>query len=440
MKRWTLLFLTIFVVTSPTFANVKPKLIKTPGGLEIWYVYDKNTPVIALNFLFKGGATADPVGKEGLAVFTAQILSSGTATKEPKDFDEYKQDYGIQLGFSADLDQLGGFLTMLKEHEDKSFALLSECLTQPRLKEDVYVNIMNAMKTALANKAKDPATMASKKMNELLFKGHTYEREPSGTKESMRRITLEDVDVYIKNNLTKDQLLLSVVGNIEEKELSRKLDEIFGKLPAKSKTPAPAYIEPAVQGQTEIIDLAIPQSYILFALPGIHYDDPDFIKAALLLHIMGHQPSSRLYKEIREKRGLAYVVAASNVWRQSTGYIMGMVGTTKDKTKISTELVREQWQKLKKDGITAEELDDAKLYMRNTYPLRFDSSDAISKILLGFQFVKRPITYFQDREKLFNAITLKDMNDFIQKTIHPEKLTFVVVGRPEETIKKPTTK
>jgi len=411
---------------------IQPKIIKTPGGLTAWYAYDPKTPVIAINFAFRGGARLDPAGKAGLSSFAAGILDSGTMNRDPKDFDAYKQDYAIQMGFSADSDQLGGALATLVPDKDKAFDLLHEVLATPRLKDDIFQIIMNQAKISLANVANEPSYLAGRKLQTMLFPNHPYRYPSEGLPETIDKITLKDVESFLKENLSKDRLVISVTGNISEGDAITALDKIFGSLPEKSAKPVDNQVKPVIDGSTEIIDMKIPQSMIYFVLPGITYDDPDFLKAALLMHIMGEEQSSRLFREVREKNGLAYAVSSTMVWMQDTGYIIGMVGTTKAKADQSMNIVKHEWAHLKKDGITAEELENAKTFMLHSYPLHFRNSSGISKILLGYQLFHRPVDYFQKREALIKAITLKEMNDFIARVIEPAKLTFVVVGRPDQ--------
>ncbi|MBP6985567.1 MAG: insulinase family protein [Alphaproteobacteria bacterium] len=435
MTRFIIGLLFLLMLT-PAQAVIQPKVIRTPGGISLWYLYDKNTSVISLSFLFNGGARCDPEGKEGLAFITSGMFGSGTKDKEPKIFDAYKQDYGIQLGFFADSDKFNGKLAMLVEHKDIAFQALIETLSTPRLQQDVFKIIINNLKTSLANKETDPGSLAMRAIQTVLFQGHPYANQVEGTLKSIDNITLRDIEGYVQNNLTQDRLFIAVVGNIEEKELAEYIDKSFGLLPKKAKGKAGYRMSPKHTDSMEVIDMSIPQSIIYFSLPGLNFDDPDFMKMALLMHIMGDHSSSRLYNEVREKRSLAYAVSASHVWRQDAGFIIGMVGTTKENADQSIDVLRNEWIRLKKDGITQEELDGAKAFMKNTYPLKFNSSEAISEILLGFQFAGRPIDYFQKREKILSSVSLKEMNKFIQDKIQPEKLTFAVVGRPDKNTEK----
>lgn len=423
---------------APASAIVQPKIIQTPSGLTAWYTYDSNTPVISITFAFKGGARLDPKDKAGVASMTANILSSGTMKMDPSEFDAYQQDYAIQLGFNADADQLGGSMATLVENKEKAFSLLQEVLHNPRLMDDIFLITKNQTLTALANIAKDPSYLATRWLQTKMFKGHPYQYPAQGLPETVEKITLQDVSKYIKDNLTKDRLIIAVNGNISEEETKKVLDQIFGSMPKADGDLSDKRLTPVIDGTEEIIDLQIPQSIIYFALPGIMYDDPDFLKAALLMHIMGEDQSSRLYKEVRQKRSLAYAVSASLVWMQEAGYIIGMAGTTKAKSAETVQVLKEEWARLKKAGITQEELDNAKDFMLNAYPLNFHNTPAIAKILLSYQLTKRPVDYFQKREEMIKKISLKEMNDFITKTIDPSKLTMVIVGRPDANDTKGT--
>jgi zinc protease len=335
MKRLLTTILVLLSLAGQSHAAIEPKLIKSPGGITAWFFNDPNTPVIAINFLFRGGARLDPAGKAGLASITSDLLDSGTMEKDPNQFDGLKQDYAIQMDFTSDADQLGGSLATLVQHKDIAFDLLHEVLTSPRLKEDVFANVMNMARTSLANETNEPNYLAKRKMQTMLFKGHSYENPVDGLPGTIEKITLKDIGTFIKSNLTKDRLVVSITGNLSEADSIAMLDKIFGSLPEKSSIPLDARIKPAINGQHEIIDLKIPQSIIFFVLPGVMYDDPDFMKSALLMHIMGEGFTSRLYREIREKHGLAYAVFANNVWSQEAGYLGGMVGSPKAKASQS---------------------------------------------------------------------------------------------------------
>lgn len=429
MKKLVLSFLCSFLFPAFLHASITPKEIKTPLGLKVWYLQDTNTPVIALSFSFEGGAKTDFENKEGLASSAVAILGEGTREKDLKTVDEFLQDHAISLRFNASIDSIEGSLAMLTDHKEEAFDILRETLMSPRMNHETLEKVKKDLLTHLANIANDPTYMATRKLESLLFPNHPYGKPVLGTSVSIKKIKLQDIEAYLDQNMSQDRLTIAITGNISEDEVKSFVDKTFGGLPEKGKPLLENRIDPIIQGQLEPITLNIPQSLILFALPGIMYDDPDFIEASLLLHIMGGGQQSRLFQEIREKRGLAYAIAAGIIWNQEAGYFKGFLGTTFDKTGESIQLTQQEWKRLKEKGVSEEELKDAKTNMINSYPLRFTNSQTIATVLVGYQRSKRPIDYFQKREKMIEEVTVEDMNNFIKRIIQPDKLTFVVVGK-----------
>lgn len=417
----------VFITSS--YAMKAPKEITTPKGFVVWYLHDPNTPVISMKFAFRGGARLDPTGKERTAILTADMLSDGTASKTPKQFDETQQDYAFTLDFTANGDFFQGELTMLHKYREQAFQLLKETLTSPRFDDESLRKMKEFALTSLANIAKSPDYLANLRMREMLFHGHRYSRLPIGSVASVNNISLDDIKAYFKENLTRDRLIVIIVGNIDENEAKQKIDEVFEILPKVGAPFKDILVNPDIQGHNEAILLDIPQSVIYMMLPGLMYSDPNFMKLGLLTHIIGGGQSSIMFKEVREKRGLAYDASVGTSWAQEAGYIIGFMGTKAEKTAESIKVARQVWDGIVSQGVTQQVLDDAKTYMINSFPMQFTDTESLSNMLLGFRLSGRPIDYFQKRAEMINAVTLDDMNAFIKATIHPDKLTFLVVGK-----------
>ncbi len=160
-------------------------------------------------------------------------------------------------------------------------------------------------------------------------------------------------------------------------------------------------------------------------------DDPDYIAAYVMNHIMGTGFTSRLNQEIREKRGLTYGVSSFLAPYDRAGLYMGAMSSSNENIAEAIDLIRLEWAKMADNGVTNEELEAAQKYLTGSYPLRFDSNGAIASILAGLQFANLPIDYIATRNDLVNAITVEDINRVASRLVQPDKLHFVIVGQPE---------
>jgi zinc protease len=208
--------------------------------------------------------------------------------------------------------------------------------------------------------------------------------------------------------------------------------DVFGDLPANA---TPWDIPQATisdTGQQRVINKPVPQSAIVFAQKGLMREDPDFYAAYVMNYLLGGGGYvSRLYKEVRVKRGLAYSVYSYLVPMDNAALYIGGAGTANESVSESIEIIRTQWALMADKGITQEELDNAKTYLTGSYPLRFSSSAKIANMLLGIELEDLGMDFFDRRNGLIDAVRLDDVNRVARSLLDPESLTFIIVGEPE---------
>ena len=167
----------------------------------------------------------------------------------------------------------------------------------------------------------------------------------------------------------RDQLFVSVVGDITPAQLGPILDQTFGALPAKAAPIEVGEVMPEAAGKIDVIRRAIPQSIVAFGQPGLKRADPDWYAAYVMNYVLGGGGfSSHLMTEIRVKRGLAYGVQSYLVPYNHAALIEGGVATRNDRVAESLQLVRDEWRRMADKGVTAQELADAKTFLNGSFP------------------------------------------------------------------------
>jgi zinc protease len=220
------------------------------------------------------------------------------------------------------------------------------------------------------------------------------------------------------------------VGAISEAELSELLDKTFGALPEKSKLKDIADIKPAL-GDDIAIEMPVPNASITMVYQGLKRDDPDFFAAHLMNHILGGGSfSSRLYEELREKRGLTYGVSSGIVTSKHSTYLIASNSTRAENRKESVALMRSEFERMAEKGVTQEELNTAKKYVAGSYAINnLDTSGKIAGVLVGLQTQKLGKDYISNRIKQIEAVTIEDVNRMAKKLLSVEP-SVVVVGPP----------
>ena len=253
----------------------------------------------------------------------------------------------------------------------------------------------------------------------------------------MAKIEVADLKEYVRRVLAKNTLKIAVVGDVDPATLGRLLDSTFGGLPARASLRPVPDVEAAKPPQRAFIPLDVPQTVVTFGGPGFRRDDPKFMAAYVVNHILGGGGlSSRLYREVREKRGLAYSVYESLLWMDHSGVFIGNTGTRADRAGETVEAVGEEIRRIAQEGPTQKELDEAKSYLKGSQMLALDTSSKLASALLQYQLDRLPIDYIEKRNAIIDAVTLDDAKNAARR-LWGQGLITVVVGRAPQAAAQP---
>ncbi len=412
---------------------MKVQEVKSPGGIGAWLVESHNVPLIAMRFAFDdGGSTQDPEGREGLANFLASMLDEGAGTLPAKQFQERMEELAMRMSFNDGRDAFYGNFETLTENRDEAAKLLALALAKPRFDAEAIERMRKQHLAGLAYAARDPTRVASEQWMALAFAGHPYGRPANGTPGSVADIARADLAGFHGRVFAKDNLRVVVVGDIDAAKLGKLLDDVFGALPAKARLSPVAKTEVHGREKLKIIDMNVPQSAARFGLPAMARSDKDFMPAFVLNAILGGSAfTSRLYREVREKRGLAYGVDTSIVPMRHAAMFYGGVATKNEEVGRSLEVIRSELKRIADDGPTEKELVDTKAYLTGSFALRFDTSANIANQLLWMMMEGLGYGYIETRNAQIEAVTIDDVRRVAKRLFDGKDLLVTVVGRPK---------
>ncbi len=414
---------------APASATTIERIV-SPGGIEAWLVRETAVPVISIEFAFTGGAAQDPAGKAGTGYLMASLLGQGAGQYDANAFQDRLDRKAVQMSFHAGRDHVRGSLRTLSENKDEAFDDLRLALTEPRFdNSDVELNRAQIV-SGLRRQLKSPTDLAALRWWDAAFAGHPYGEPIPGTLESMPAIAVDDLRTYQRRVLARDNVKIAIVGDIDVDSAKAMLDRVFGALPAKAQlTPLPPAL-PQKLGQRINVDLDVPQTVIDFGGAGVARSDPDFFAAYVDNDILGGGTfSSRLYREVRLKRGLVYSVTDSLVWYNETALFFGSTATRADRAEETVSLVKDVIDQFAEGGPTADELAKAKAYLSGAFVLNLDTSAKIAAVLVQLQLDHLGIDYIGKRQQMIDAVTLADARR-VAKRLFGGGLLVTVVGRP----------
>ena len=415
----------------PARAAIEIKEVVSPGGITAWLVEDHTIPFTALEVRFRGGASVEPMDKRGATNLMTALLEEGAGEMDARAFARARDGLAASFRYSVSDDALSVSAQFLTENRDAAVDLLRQSLIQPRFDAEAIERVRAQVLSGLRSDEKNPQSIAARRFDGLIFGDHPYASSLDGTIETVSALTRDDLRAAHAATLARDRIYVSAVGDITEAELGTLLDKLLGDLPATGAAmPGPA--DPVFPGGVDVVDFPTPQSVVLFGQPGVGQEDPDFFTAFILDHILGGSGfESRLMTEVREKRGLTYGIYTYLADRDHAQTWGGSVASANDRVAEAVDVIRAEWTRLQTEGVTAEELENAKTYLTGAYPLRFDGNGTIANIIVGMQMRGLPIDYAATRNDKVNAVTLEDVNRVAREVLDPAALSFVVVGQPE---------
>jgi zinc protease len=413
----------------------------TPQKIRVIFVPDKTTELVSVHFAFKStGSRNDPAGKEGLTALMTQVLLE--RTKEDSDrytLEKKLKSLGViqSLHYNIDADNIHFWFKCPKENLKAVFDIIKIVITTPVFDAKELAKAKNFDPAGARLATTSEQEFASKILLQKLLSSHPYATPSTGTLEGRQAVTIADLEEAAKNRFARNVLVFSVVGDLSSPTLTQYIDDTFAKLPEKASLPAISNATIKSDGEIIVIPKDAPQSGVVFGQAGVPVQNKNYLAWLIINDILGGKPfTSQLWLEAREKQGLVYSINTDLVNAEFASLLIG--GFECDNTAVNKviHLVRNEWKNIKDKGIPEAKFKASKTSLQGSFVLTFSTPDGIARYLLQCYLNNLPTHYINQRKQLLNAVTLKEVNQVAKTILNTEKLTFVVVGNPEETPNK----
>ncbi|MBW1901548.1 MAG: insulinase family protein, partial [Deltaproteobacteria bacterium] len=421
----------------------KPEKIKYPeaeitnvGETTVFYLPDRELPLIDLTLLVKAGAVDVDDGKIGLSkMINGCIIRGGTEKHAPSELARVLDESAIQLSVSVSEEVTVIRLSVMKEDWDKGLALLGEILTRPGFDPEVLNVTRQQTLTSLKRQGGDARAVCRREAKIWYFGDHPYGRDPLQGLETIPDITREDLKAFLKDYFVPSNMVAAVAGDIDKTETVKGLQKLFQALP-KEKAPvrkldAPVETPPVLAlinkpGQV--------QSQIFLSLPSVTRTNPAYWKMSLLMNVFGGS-DSLMYTRLRDDLGLIYAGGFFQTYKWKAGMLIGYISCQGDKTAQAISETVNIMTDLRKD-VPPKALEQKRLDALNSFVFNVDTPGELVKTYATYHMRKEPLDTLEKIQDAFMSATREELEALARKFVNPQKLQIFVVGDKTTSVKK----
>lgn len=422
----------ILLLVFPVLASAAPKIEHwvTDNGARVYFIETHALPMVDINVVFNAASAHEPADKQGLAMLTSDMLLEGSADLDSKAVAEGFEDRGAEVGTSSLRDMAIVSLRSLSEKEylEPVVELLAKVIADPKFPEKNLEREKARSLQSLDHSLQQPATVAKRRLYELLYGDHPYANHPSGTHESIQSIRRADLQNFYKQYYVASNMVIAVVGDLsleKAKQLVKRLTRSLKKGRPAGRLPD---VVPIKAGEYRI-EFPSTQTHIMTGYLGIKRDDPRYLALKVGNYSLGGGGfQSRLMDEIRDKRGLSYGAYSYFLPMQQTGTFIAALATKNKKLEEALTVSKEVIDKFLKTGPTEKELTLAKKNITGGFPLTIDSNKKLVGTLASIGFYSLPVDYLDTYIDRVNALNRKTVTDALQSVLGSENPVTVIVG------------
>ena len=432
-------FLAAAQANPPSFPAAKPlvfNLPKTerytmPNGITVYLLADKTLPLVRATILLRSGGLYEPQGKIGLASLTAESMRAGGSAKyRADDVNEQLESIGASVNFYAGLEASGGSLFCLAQDTDKVFDIAADLLQNPAFDEAKVKVAKDAVLEGIRRRNDDPQSMAMREAWRVFYgKDNPYGRRTEASE--VAALSTDDMRAFHKRYYKPGALNIAVSGFFDTETMKKLLLDKFGGWksapPELAAVPAP---QPSAARAVYFIDKASAVNAPIFVLmPGMKRHDADTFPMAVANSILGAGGmGSRLFVEVRSKRGLAYGVGSFVAQNDLAGSIGAYCGTKNVSVNEAIDEILRQLKLMKETPVTSEELDRAKDGLVDSYVFNFTTPAQVLGARMSNDYFGFPADYLETYTAKISAVTAKDVQAVSARWYAPDTAMIFVVG------------
>lgn len=433
-KRILIITLFFIIFCNYNFAgafNMDFKTYNLENGVKVKYTYRNSIPIVYITVLIPASPLDE--AKPSQAYLTAQLLTHGTKSRSAKDIEDAIDFLAISIEKKVTADFTALTLSTTKRHLKEAVALFFDILKNPTFPEEEFKKELSILENSLRQMDKEPSYIAGKKFLKALFGEHPYGRPVEGEAELLKDLKREDIVNFYEKFYKPDKMIFSIIGDLTESEMEELLETHIKSWEGKS--PDRAIFAPKSIKREKPLEVFVKrddltQSTIVLGFEGISRKDQDYYAFSVMNYLLGGGGlTSRLARSIREEQGLAYSIYSIFSPYLMPGDFHIEVKTKTENTKKVIQMIVKEIEKIKKEGVTEEELKEAKSFLIGSFPLRIDTMKKISEFLCVVEFYGLGDDYVAKYPEYIERVTKEDIKRGAERFLNTDSYIVVVVGK-----------
>lgn len=407
---------------------------QTPQGSRVYYVRTEGLPMADIHVIFDAGSARD--GQQfGLAALTAGLLDTGAGPWDANAIAERFESVGGIFGAASSVDSASLSLRTLTDKPlfDKALETMQAILSRPRFNEADFQREKNRTLAGLKQQEESPSDIVSINFYKTLYGNHPYAHPDSGELKTVAALTADDLRRFYQKHYVAANAMIVIVGDLTKQQAEQTAEKLVADLPTGQKPGALPDVAMPVKSSQQHIEFPSTQTHVLVGLPGTYRKDADYFNLYVGNHILGGSGLvSKLFEEVREKRGLAYSASSAFIPMLKPGPFLVSLQTRNDQTPQALQVLNKTLADFIANGPSEAELVAAKKNITGGFAMRFDTNKELASYVGMIGFYGLPLDYLDTFQQKIEQVTVASISDAFKRRVNPQLLQTVTVGKSAE--------
>ena len=417
-----------------TLAAAKIEHWQTIGGSRVYYVHTEGLPMADIQVVFNAGSASD--GQQfGLSALTADLLDTGAGKWNADEIAQRFESVGAQFGVSSSMDTTTVSLRTLTDKTlfDKALETMQVILTKPAFNQADFKREQRRTLSGLKQQEESPAALASIAFYNALYGTHPYAHPESGVIKTVSAFKAADIRHFYQKSYVADNAIVVIVGALSKQQAEQTAEQLLAGLPLGKRPETLPDVAMPLKATQQHIEFPSSQTHVLVGLPGSYRKDPDYFNLYVGNHILGGSGLvSKLFDEIREKRGLAYSASSNFMPMLKPGPFLISLQTRNDQTAQALQVLNQTLADFINKGPTEIELTAAKKNITGGFAMRFDTNKELAGYVAMIGFYEMPLDYLDTFQQKTEQVTVASITEAFKRRVNPQLLQTITVGKSAE--------
>jgi len=424
-------FIAVILFNQNTWAAATIEHWQTAKGSRVYFVQTDSLPMVDIQVVFDAGSARDGT-QFGLSALTAGLLDSGAGKWNAEDIAQRFESVGANFGASSSMDSASVSIRTLTEKPlfDKAIDTMRVILSEPRFAKADFLREKSRTLAGLKQREESPGEQANLLFYKAIYGDHPYAHPTSGNLDTVEKLTVKDSEKFYKTYYTASNAIVVIVGNLSRNQAEQTAENLVSALPQGQKPSPLPDVAALTQATTQHIEFPSTQTHVLVGVKGTYRKDPDYFSLYVGNHILGGGSLvSKLFDEVREKRGLAYSASSAFVPFLKEGVFVASLQTRNDQTQQALAVLNQTVADFIEKGVSETELTAAKNNIVGGFPMRFDTNKELANYVTMIGFYEMPLDYLDTFQDNIQKITATDIADAFKRRVNLANLQTVTVGK-----------